>query len=256
MCARRCAHCLGSSPASARQADLPPRQGCAVCVWVSVPAPAPAPAPAPWLQRPAVPGDWEGPGLLPHGAPDGAFLVAGSVRAVFRRGGRRSKAGRTLDRKSELTDSLVHVAIFYIHFKTTLFPTIFNNSTASCHSGCFLKQTRRHLSPVAQRSSLRGLASATDLVTFAQTPGPARGSQPPAPGSVGAWLGRCRHIASGAMSPGVRLASWGCSPRPRWPPRAPLSLAGSPGRAWKRQLSPGAPPRRVLPSRLNCLFPP
>ena len=73
-------------PQHRRRADLPPRQGCAICIWVSVPAP--------WPQRPAVPGDREvGPGLLPSGAPDGTFLVTGSVPAVFKRGGRRSKAG-------------------------------------------------------------------------------------------------------------------------------------------------------------------
>ena len=40
------------------------------------------------------------------------------------------------------------------------------------------------------------------------------------------------------------------------PPRASLSLAGSPGCARKRQLSPGLLPRCALPLRLNCLFPP
>ena len=87
MCARRSLADSGLPwPQHGRRADLPPRQGCAICVWVSVPAP--------WPQRPAVPGDREmGPGLPPSGAPDGAFLVTGSVPAVFRRGGRRSEAG-------------------------------------------------------------------------------------------------------------------------------------------------------------------
>lgn len=73
------------------------------------------------------------------------------------------RPGRTLGKTSTLACSLIHVAIFYIYFKTTLFPTIFNNSTASCHSGCFLEQTRSHLSPVAQRSNLRGLATVTQI---------------------------------------------------------------------------------------------
>ncbi|XP_025721168.1 uncharacterized protein [Callorhinus ursinus] len=49
---------------------------------------------------------------------------------------------------------LLHVAIFSLHFKTTLFQMIFKNSVASCNSGYFLKQTRIHLSPVCTRSDL------------------------------------------------------------------------------------------------------
>ncbi|XP_027953038.1 uncharacterized protein LOC114203993 isoform X1 [Eumetopias jubatus] len=51
---------------------------------------------------------------------------------------------------------LLHVAIFSLHFKTTLFQMIFKNSVASCNSGYFLKQTRIHLSPVCTRSHLTG----------------------------------------------------------------------------------------------------
>lgn len=51
---------------------------------------------------------------------------------------------------------LLHVAIFSLHFKTTLFPMIFKNSVASCNSGDFLKQTRILPSPVCTKSGLTG----------------------------------------------------------------------------------------------------
>lgn len=90
---------------------------------------------------------------------------------------------------------LLHVAIFSLHFKTTLFQMIFKNSVASCNSGYFLKQTRIHLSPVCTRSHLTGTRHSDFIIgDFVPAPRQAQQARRGAEPSVGAAAGTAQLV--------------------------------------------------------------
>lgn len=93
---------------------------------------------------------------------------------------------------------------------------VFNNSAASCNSGCLRRPPRIHLSPVCTRSDLTGTCHSDFLLkTSRMGPGPERGTA--GTPSDGAFCGRvrCRRSAAGVRAHLAR-------PSPA-PPQAHLS---------------------------------